>query len=545
MTTTFEELIHRQPQDSDDKKPFNRLVEVLNKNYPPGWRDWEVNDLTYDDVFGNTLSPNTECRIRLAVPTVDLIRCFYSSESISERRFKLIKRKLYQWPLGRALLFSPPSIVDKIHFGESKTRFLETVKHIKDKVVSRSRASSNLNCEDENWGGESPSSHRSKRPAPQTDDDEPVSKHLKTEEKLINMFDRQNQMFAKLVEITTQQSSSLAEIRAHLTSQDANNINLDESFDSITSTQDLDEYPSEKDTEYEATTSYSKDDNKESSTWQAPLFYLNDEHLTPREEYDFNPFTTEAEAKLSSANPDLVKQGIQCQRLESPGWANIKYAEVQKKFQATPVFCNLKVNNILASVAPKGPISSILEKTDLCLGAISHGLFQQRQQFQEIYNSSPPEVKSFLGKNFLAPESSFKKTSDALLQYVCGRRAETFQARRSAFKGRSKSLHEILHNIPPSSTHLFTEEKLTEAVKEQGGVGKFFLNSWKKRGFKTQPSERNPAYSSRKTPQQPRGKRQTYKQRENKHTFPGRPQYKGQNQRKPGNQGVSRRPNKS
>lgn len=53
---------------------------------------------------------------------------------------------------------------------------------------------------------------------------------------------------------------------------------------------------------------------------------------------DFLPHTTQAEPKLAKADPNLVDQGRKCQRLNEDGWKNIRYADVQKMFQATPVF---------------------------------------------------------------------------------------------------------------------------------------------------------------------------------------------------------------
>jgi hypothetical protein len=170
----------------------------------------------------------------------------------------------------------------------------------------------------------------------------------------------------------------------------------------------------------------------------------------------------------------LVKQGRECQRFNSESWQNIRYAEVQKTFQATPTFTSLKVNGNLATVTPSWQLVFVLEKMDLCLAATTHGLLQQRQTFQNIYKNAPAAVKSHISKYFLASESTFRKTSDSLLQYVCGRRAEVIQHRRGIYKTHNKTLNDLLHGIPPSETHLFAEPQLSEFVKEQGGVYKLF-----------------------------------------------------------------------
>ncbi|KOB66290.1 Uncharacterized protein OBRU01_19699 [Operophtera brumata] len=111
---------------------------------------------------------------------------------------------------------------------------------------------------------------------------------------------------------------------------------------------------------------------------------------------------------------------------------------------------------------------------DACLDAIIHGILQQRKHFQNVYNAAPLEIKTHLSKNFLATDFEFRHTSDSLLQYTCGRRAEIIQQRRSVYKPINKTLNELLHAIPPSNTHLFAEPQLGDLIKEHGGIHKFF-----------------------------------------------------------------------
>lgn len=142
-------------------------------------------------------------------------------------------------------------------------------------------------------------------------------------------------------------------------------------------------------------TSQEEEDYAES--WVAPPMVNNEEHVLVEEAepqfLDFAPETKKVEGKVGKADEVLVKQGIQCQRLDSESWQQIRYAEVQKNFKATPVFTNLKVNSNLATVTPSWQLVSVLEKTDLSFGAISHGLLMQRKTFQDIYQEAPPVVK--------------------------------------------------------------------------------------------------------------------------------------------------------
>ncbi|KOB67412.1 putative transposon Ty3-I Gag-Pol polyprotein, partial [Operophtera brumata] len=202
-------------------------------------------------------------------------------------------------------------------------------------------------------------------------------------------------------------------------------------------------------------------EEEETDDWVAPAITdvepAESQEAEPIEDhfFDFAPDTKESESKIGIAEEAMLKQGSRCLRLGEASWQNIRYADVQKLFQATLVFTSLKVNSVLATVTPGWKTVALLDKMDACLGAIIHGILQQRKHFQNIC-------------------SEFRHTSDSLLQYTCGRRAKIFQQRRSVFKPINKTLNELLHAIPPSNTHLFAEPQLGDLIKEQGGVHKFF-----------------------------------------------------------------------
>ncbi|KAL0812033.1 hypothetical protein ABMA28_009427 [Loxostege sticticalis] len=191
---------------------------------------------------------------------------------------------------------------------------------------------------------------------------------------------------------------------------------------------------------------------------------------------DFSPNTTEAELKLTQADPILADQGRRCQQLNEEGWKNIRYADVQEMFHTTPVFSALKVNSHLATITPSWSSMSQFEKSDLTLGVITYGLLLQRKAFQEACQKIDTKTRSEIHNHMLAADGLFKKISDGLLQYTCGRRPEIIQARRESYKPANKVLSEMLHDVPPSDTHLFCEEKLSEIMKDQGGAHNFFPN---------------------------------------------------------------------
>lgn len=60
-------------------------------------------------------------------------------------------------------------------------------------------------------------------------------------------------------------------------------------------------------------------------------------------------------------------------------------------------------------------------------------------------SSVTPSWQQIVLRSILGPDSTFRKTSDALLQYVCGRHAETIQHRPTTYKARNKHFNKLLH----------------------------------------------------------------------------------------------------
>jgi hypothetical protein len=97
--------------NGEDEQFLLRLLKVIDDNYPPGWRSWKVEDLTYEDLFGSKLSLSVEQKLRFAIPTADLGYAYSPSKpALSEKKYRAIKRKLLSWPLGRAFIYSPHTL---------------------------------------------------------------------------------------------------------------------------------------------------------------------------------------------------------------------------------------------------------------------------------------------------------------------------------------------------------------------------------------------------------------------------------------------------
>lgn len=459
--TTMGELADWNPPP-DEEIFFSNILRLLDEIYPKDWRSWVVNHVDFEDIFGGeNISSDAECRLRFAIPTTRLAKAYKNDFSLSERRYKQIKRILITWPLGRALIYAPLTVMAKIHPVNAYNKFSDVINEIKSHLIPRSEASERLKSELAEMS-EIASTSNCSRPSKRTHS--PEAPKASKEPKLGDFMLHQNIMMEKLCQM-----------------MQMTNENINAMID-----RDHTSRPLRRSYSAEPEESYS---NSEDENWEAPPM-INapvSEDEVEEELADFTPGTKETEAKVTRADETMIKQGIQCQRFNSEGWQNIRYADVQKQFQAAPAFTNLKVNSNLATVTPQWQLVTVLEKMDLCLGAITHGLLQQRQAFTDIYQKATPETKTYISKNFLSADSTFKKTSDCLLQYACGKRAEVIQQRRGIYKPVNKTLNELLHAIPPSENHLFAEPQLSELVKEQGGVSKLFPTKFRKTPATTAP----------------------------------------------------------
>lgn len=490
--TTMGELAAR-PCPAGEEEAFTAVLHIIDENFPDTWRSWEVYDYSFQDLFGTEVSAKIESKLRFAIPTADLARAFApESSSLSERKYRSMRTKILHWPLGRALVHYPHHIMEKIHgSGRYYYTFVEAVRTIKSKLTNRRSASSELQSSQQDQVTKSSSAPTNTEPLQHTAgrkrSHEPVLEAESTPSKqttlsrgqgsnehlLITVLNQQMEMFNRLIDTQNQQNDNIEKILTNTLKNDtALTPDLNESFESIPDSTICsdDKRQSSQHNTYPSgaplTDILSTRESKlraQISEAQRELSAIQSED---NETYDFNPITTVTEPKVAKTDPHYLKQGVDCQRFGQEGWRDVRYADTQKQFQASPAFCALKVNNLLASVTPNWKSAAVLEKFDMTLGAITHGLLQQRRIFKELLDHLPHEIKRKIGSDFLNTDSQFKKKSDALLQYVCGRRAEVIEQRRGAYKVQNKALYDILHSIPPSETHLFSDEALSNAVKD-------------------------------------------------------------------------------
>lgn len=229
--------------------------------------------------------------------------------------------------------------------------------------------------------------------------------------------------------------------------------------------------------------------------------------------------------KVPSSDPSRVKRLEELQKFDSPNWKEVRYSEVLKIHCAQPGFMELGVNDELRQFIKGKDYMVSMERS---LAAISNALLSQhdylKQQLQEFVNwAAEPNAEltptSVFDKitDLFNTKSKFHKTSEDLMQIVCGKRAECIETRRERILAEipNKHLRDGLRKIPPSSEHLFGSTALRSYMQSTGGTDKwirpwFSGDSESKRINQKQFAKAGP---SRELPHSNKPFRSDYKQR--------------------------------
>jgi len=108
-------------------------------------------------------------------------------------------------------------------------------------------------------------------------------------------------------------------------------------------------------------------------------------------------------------------------------------------------------------------------KTHASFGTFQHGLLLQRATFAQgvqVVMTQHPAVAPTLRAVFASSDSPFLLHSDNLLQFVCGKRAGTLEARRAIIEAAVPGLAPRLRTVPPSSQFLYDDANMTELVHQ-------------------------------------------------------------------------------
>lgn len=393
-------------------------------------------------------------KIRFAIPSVDLCKAVFPLDSqVSERKYRKLTEILLNWPFGRALIFSPREFTQGFRSEEDLEVFLQGIDPLRALVVSRAQVNAQRK-----WSAPSdvddddlPSEIESPPYEPLT----PPGKSKKKEKKK-DLSRRVDSLESKLESI----QDNVQKLVDSLGTQRSTQREIQEEDD-----------PSSAESEYSCDSFSPVASTGEEQRPNAPESLLGQSlwSSTPAGSSApsfLNPVTFVKEPDVKLPEADLLETAINCQRLGKADWSGVRYSEAEKRLKRGAVFQPLVMNTMFASKTGVAELS--LRRQEGLLGSLTYGLLAQRKAFVEAQDSllrQFPQASKAFDELFLG-ESSFRSSSDDLLQITCGRRAEVIAERRKLVEPSDLVSKRALLSVPPSPSHVFDEEQLTKLASD-------------------------------------------------------------------------------
>uniref|UniRef100_A0A8D8PXW0 Uncharacterized protein n=1 Tax=Cacopsylla melanoneura TaxID=428564 RepID=A0A8D8PXW0_9HEMI len=474
--------------DSPSNMPAADCVKGIVAEYlPSGWREWLVRDVISSPL---ELDPSTRNKLRFAIPSVRLLEAFFPKcRHVSEKKFKEVKDHLLSWPFGRALIFSPSKI--SIHLRGSEERHVQFVRFtdcFRDLCLSRSQVNKVLESMDVEA-----CSVRSSEPGKSTDLESPPY------EPLTPPLSRSLPGPGNGVSVSRGSVRQAHPSLAHHTdpvlmrqpippSTDVRMSALEKSVSSIQSEMktlvaalrasaappqsSLPHSPECQESDMsDSSSEFSEDECYSPSPSHGPRLLPADDDPwghslvrdpeVPLDASFWDPMTKEKDPDIQEPSALLLSQGILCQRLGEAAWNRIRYADAEKKLKRGAMFQPLAMNSVFEK--NNSPVDFALRQQERLLGTVCHGLLAQRKAFKDTLSNlveSCPAAKETVKECFFSEDSEFRSQSEALLQFVCGKRAEVISDRRKAVMPPDGV--RTLQLINPSTSHLFDEDALAK-----------------------------------------------------------------------------------
>ncbi|XP_063977559.1 uncharacterized protein LOC135162723 isoform X2 [Diachasmimorpha longicaudata] len=172
---TLEDLVGWAAATEEEDATLDLLKLSASKSLPEGWQMGRVLVLSNRELFGSEKEIDTLLfkKIEFAIPTLDVVMAFkLTATNLNEESFSACKKAMLAWPFCRALISSPPSLVNKvwgsIREAQKFVQSLATIRHlltpwaIAAKELQRlSGAGSQLEALEESEESEEPSVKRS------------------------------------------------------------------------------------------------------------------------------------------------------------------------------------------------------------------------------------------------------------------------------------------------------------------------------------------------------------------------------------------------
>lgn len=197
--------------------------------------------------------------------------------------------------------------------------------------------------------------------------------------------------------------------------------------------------------------------------------------------------TSLKDPKVPSADSERLKMLAELQKFGDRAWKDIRYADALKVHNASPGFVELEVNDELRQFV-KG--KDYIAGSERAMAAICNALIEQRELLKKNlqhfvdWSAAPDTVLTAANvfekiSNLFHSSSKFHKTSEEIMQIVCGKRAEYIETRRDRVLKElpNKNLQEGLRKIPPCNKCLFDEDQLRLYVQHTGGMDKW-IRPW-------------------------------------------------------------------
>lgn len=449
---TMSDLLEESAETEEDDVLLDKIKAIAQQSLPDGWTNWKTLNPSKEELFGEAMDPQILNKIRFALPTLEYVRTFYpDADYIAEKPFREIKVSMLRWSLCRALIISPPCIVNKIKGTAAQAEiFINAIQPMRHAILTRMDVCRQLGRESEG------DDHQEEVPAKRCRLD-------KLEEKVDNLFELIHQKVGLLKNLNTPRQRPTS-VNSEWSVRDVGEASSGSDVENIDPYGDNSEGASDIDT---------------GTAFHVPELELKDNwpNSVQTKDISFAPEVREDGPLIPAPSESIRCQGVACQKLGSTSWNKIRYKEVQKKLRVTPVFDALKVNDQLGHMVPKNFSTDLLSNADTTLGTICHGLLKQREvlvdQFK-LLGAKYPEILEDIQQSLSSVNSPLKNISDDLLHYTCARRAEIIELRRKAFKASNEFLTMKLAKIPPSETHLFEENHLEEFINKQGGFFRVF-----------------------------------------------------------------------
>lgn len=177
------------------------------------------------------------------------------------------------------------------------------------------------------------------------------------------------------------------------------------------------------------------------------------------------PSTVVKEPEVKEPESDILEAGISCQRLGQADWQGVRYSEAEKRLKRGAMFQPLQMNHAFASQNPAADFT--LRRQERILGSLTYGLLSQRKaliEARDVFLSEFPQVSRKAFDRCFFEDTRFSSVTDDIFQVVIGRRSEILSDRRSLVEPKDSVSKRALRSIPPSSSHVFDEEKLNKLI---------------------------------------------------------------------------------